>query len=325
MINPLLGWVSIDISEDPSPAPGFSFHDIHNDEGTQPPRNGVEIEFQYNCTAAGNVPGVALAMVNVSRNYQQINLQPEQFVCVPTKEGNLNHVEIRLSQTHVGVYLTPYSNDGVSFPAQQLLFSGDINLPFARGYVHISTHNHATRKYSNNGDYGTTHFYDAWVARWDNVGFDGPVISNTREYEIPNAAIPGENFSYQGVAAVGIGYPVADVGAGPEHVLRFQNVDLTNIKSARMALSFWSVRGLGDASKHVLRYRFNGKAFHDVPFSVDELAQLGAGFLPAATTPMIDVPLSDLVPGTNTLEFVTVNVNQGYAPGVGNLDLILSP
>ena len=39
---------------------------------------------------------------------------------------------------------------------------------------------------------------------------------------------------------------------------------------------------------------------------------------------MLDVPLSDLVQGDNTLEFLTVKVPQNYAPLVSNIDLVLT-
>jgi len=38
---------------------------------------------------------------------------------------------------------------------------------------------------------------------------------------------------------------------------------------------------------------------------------------------MLDVPLSDLVAGDNTLELVTKNVPQNYPPAVLNIDLVL--
>jgi hypothetical protein len=327
VLNGLIGWVSIDVSEDPSPVPGFTVNGVGNDEGTLPPRNGFQVQLQANCNAPGNVPGVALRLINLSRNYQQTAIQPTQSVCVPTTPGHLNRIEVRVSQRRLEVYLSPYSADGIDFPPLQLLHAVDVDLPFSRGYVHITTHNHASRKYTGDGSYGATHLYDAWIARWDNVGFDGPVIDSTREYEIGNASIPGTVFGDDITPARGIGYPVADAAAGPEQVLRLNGVDPASAVRARLALSFWSVRGLvsrAEESRYVLRYRFNGKAFHDRPFSAEELGLLAAGQLPSATAPVFDVPLSDLVPGVNTLEFVTVGVPQGYVPAVANIDLVLS-
>ncbi len=40
--------------------------------------------------------------------------------------------------------------------------------------------------------------------RWDNIGFDGPVINNTREFEVPDAMVPTNGI-------VALGYHVADV------------------------------------------------------------------------------------------------------------------
>src|SRR6185295_1901951 len=95
------------------------------------------------------------------------------------------------------------SVDGVTFEAPKLIFSADVDLPFARGYVTISTHNHATAKYSGpDGCYGVPEL-DAWTARWDNVGFDGPVIANWRDYELADAMTPGQDGSGRAVTSVG--------------------------------------------------------------------------------------------------------------------------
>jgi hypothetical protein len=37
----------------------------------------------------------------------------------------------------------------------------------------------------------------------------------------------------------------------------------------------------------------------------------------------MDVPVADLVPGRNTVEFVTANVPTSYPPFVCNIDLLL--
>jgi len=36
------------------------------------------------------------------------------------------------------------------------------------------------------------------------------------------------------------------------------------------------------------------------------------------------VPVSDLLPGDNTLQFVAANAPQNYPPAVANVDLVLS-
>src|SRR5262249_14315377 len=54
------------------------------------------------------------------------------------------------------------------------------------------------------------------------------------------------------------------------------------------------------------------------------LATLTGGNNQGAIAETIDVALSDLVAGDNTLEFVTLNVPQNYPPAVANVDLVLS-
>ena len=55
-----------------------------------------------------------------------------------------------------------------------------------------------------------------------------------------------------------------------------------------------------------LKYRLNGKAWHDRKFTPAEIAVLTNSHAQGAIGQMLDVPLADLVEGDNTLEFVTV-------------------
>jgi len=71
---------------------------------------------------------------------------------------------------HVAIYASPASTDGVTFAPVEKLAEHDIALPFTSGYVQLSVYNHASVKYSTNNS------IDAYVARFDNVGFDGPVL-----------------------------------------------------------------------------------------------------------------------------------------------------
>jgi hypothetical protein len=166
----------------------------------------------------------------------------------------------------------------------RLLHAVDADLPLTCGCVHITTQNYASRKYTSDSSNGATRLYDASIARRDNVGFDGPSITDASEYEIANAAIAGFVFGDNTTSARGSGHPVADSADGPEQVLKVHGVDPGNATRALLALSFWSVRGLvsrAEDSRYVLRHRLNGKAFDDRPFSSEVLGLLPGGNSPA--------------------------------------------
>ena len=189
----------------------------------------------------------------------------------------------------------------------------DVNLPFTRGYVSITTHNHASDKYGR---------LDAWLARWDNVGFDGPVIGGWREVEVPDSLTrppPGT-----GPTLVDVGYRIADASAGPAQRLLLRNVDLRDAVSARLSFTAWYLTFTGDpVSTYTLRYRLNGRAWREHALSAEEVAVLTSGANGGLVAHLIDVPLGELVSGDNTLEFVTTHAPQSYPPVFANIDLLL--
>jgi hypothetical protein len=315
----LIGWISLEVLEDPINAPSFLVAS-GNDESGAVPRRGIELQFQNNCMSSPTSPGFGLRMVQVYENYRSTTLRPPQSApCVATQRDHLNRFEVRLSQQHVEVWATPASADGRSFASAVLMYSTPLALPFSRGYVSITTHNHASLKYSAN------HAMDAWVTRWDNVGFDGPVVANWREYEVADSLTPGNYAADREGPAVSVGYLVNDAAQGPAHTLRLHDVDTTNAVSARLSVSSWYLitPGFGGSPpEFVLRYRLNGRAWHDRPLTAGELgvfADMGNGQIGQ----MLELSLSDLVHGENTLEFVTLNVPRGYPPFVQNIDLIV--
>jgi hypothetical protein len=317
--NRLIGWISIEVVEDPTNAPNFVI-DYDNDEDAAVPKNAFELQFQTQCFVEGG-SGVSLRMVQVYDNYQPTTLIPDSTPCIPTLRDHLNHFEVRVSQSHIEIWGTPPSADGKTFAAAQLLYSTALNLSFSRGYLSITTHNHASIKYAD---------LDAWVTRWDNIGFDGPVITNWREFEVPDALTPG----LAGVQAtdiparpvVSIGYVVADAKDGPAQTLRLPNVNLEGVVSARLSVAAWYLNNPGfgaDPPSFILRYRFNGKAWRDRKLSPEEVGVL-TYISHGQISQMLDVSLNDLVQGDNTLEFVTLNVPRSYPPLVQNIDLVLT-
>lgn len=315
-----LGWISLDVTEDPVPVPSYSIGPAPfvNQEGGATPKNGFALQFN------GDQGGV-LRTVVVFNDHKETDIHTNETNLVPTATawGKLNHFEVTVSQKRIEVFASPPSEDGVQFEPAALIYSADVDLPFSRGYVHITTHNHASLKYSTNewsGNGGFTNL-DAWIARWDNVGFDGPVLSHFREYEVPDALTP---FDGGGETATNTGYLVADESAGPGAALYFKGVDLSGAKSARIALASWYCNGCGDpVEKFVLRYRLNGKEWRDRPLTPGEIGYLTGGTSQGGITQMLDVPLSDLKDGDNTLELISSNVSQGYPPGVTDIDLVL--
>jgi hypothetical protein len=319
----LIGWISVEVVEDPTNAPSFIASIYDNDEDGSIPKNGFELQLQSGCSGDVTRPDVGLRMLMLYNNYKSTTIEPQGTpVCVNTKPGHLNHMEVEVSQQKISIWATPYSADGKSFGTPALLYSAAVTLPFSRGYVSITTHNHASEKYSSDT-------MDAWISRWDNVGFDGPVINKWREYEVADSLTPGtagiQATSFPPRPVVSIGYRVDDAVNGPAQTLHLRNVNLDNAVSARLSLSAWYLvyTDFGaDPPKFVLRYRFNGKAWHDRKLTAGELAVV-ASMSHGQLSQMLDVPLSDLVSGDNTLEFVTVNVPQSYPPLVANIDLVL--
>jgi hypothetical protein len=319
VLSGLIGWVSVEVTEDPINAPSFSAGPTwNNDEGSLIPRNGFQVQFQTGC--AGAQPSVGMRMLAVFNNYRESDLAPANTTCVAAQPGQLNRFELRVSQTRIEVYATPSSADGTAFAAPQLLYGTALSLPFTRGYVSVTTHNHASIKYSPD----PTRPIDAWVTRWDNVGFDGPVVGGWREVEVPDSLIPGRDTPNRAGDVMSVGYRIADAANGPAQRLVLKNVDLSNVRSAALSLSAWfNAVFTPDVTKVALRYRFNGRAWRERVLTAAEAALLVAPNQQGQLGLMVDVVLADLVQGDNTLEFVTANVDQNYPPVFANIDLIL--
>ncbi len=306
--NLLVGWISVEVLEDPIGAP--SFDHLGNWEGGLIPRNGFEVQFTNN--ALSNSIGVGF--IELFDNYRATALEPPTLTPVATAAGRLNRFELRVSKTRIEVYGTPASSDGTAFAPAVLMYGVDVNLPFTRGYVSITTHNHASDKYGR---------LDAWIARWDNVGFDGPVIGQWRETEVPDSLTRPSQGSASG-PLVDVGYRIADAATGPAQRLVLRNVDLRDALSARLSFTAWYLTSTGDpVSTYTLRYRLNGRAWREHPLSADEVAILTSGVNGGLVAHLIDVPLNELISGDNTLEFVTTHAPQSYPPVFANIDLVL--
>jgi hypothetical protein len=312
----LLGWISLDVTEDPIAVP--SFQTLSNLEGGVLPRNGFSVQFNDPCTGTSGA-NVTMSELHVFDDYVETILTAPSRVCLPSQWGRLNHFEVTVSQQKIEISISPVSPDGVTFEPVQLVYSGSVSLPFSRGYVQITTHNHATLKYSEASSGFRQGFtdLDAWIARWDNVGFDGPVISDYREHEAPDALVKSQQI-------MNTGWTIADVAKGPSSAIHIPGVDPSGASSGRIALTTWYCLPCGmPPAQFALKYRLNGNAWHDRPLTAGELADMTGGKCIGALGQLLDAPLGELVAGDNTLELVAVNVPQNYPPGAVNVDLVL--
>jgi hypothetical protein len=341
----LFGWPAIALSEDPSPAPSYDFP-----ERGSGARNGVQIEFNVGFCST---PNTVLPSFFSSRDYVE-TAHEFSWDCdqnhVTTARDALNHVEIRVSESRIEVWASDASPDGVTFTNFQRIGVLELALPFTRGYVSLITRNHATLKYWSGA---------SWWTRWDNVGFDGPVIGGTREYSAPEPLTPTEGLSgcvvngacewhgqviadhpdddaacSEACEAAGEGRTVGWVVPNEDETpvaVTIPDVSLAGVEGARLVLAadypWFEWNGVFPAPTALnLRYRVNGGAFHDRFVTESEAnafggEQGGAGLL----NQLIELDPSELLEGTNVVEFQGSGTWTGaYRMAVVGVDLVLA-
>jgi hypothetical protein len=316
----LATYIEIDLTEDPVPAP--TFREFQNFEAGPVPRNGLMMKWNDNCVSNGGL--ITLSNVMLYTNYAPSILAPVGgTACVTTRIGSMNHFEIQVSQQGLDIYGSDYSIDGQSFPNFRRMYSATFSLPFARGYVHVSARNHATIKYGFGPD---------GIYHWDNVGFDGPVVSDWRAYEIPDNTTAG---TYNSQSIRNLGYMLLDGSSGkpagiydPVNRLspfQFQGVNVSGMVTARLSLNaYFNTISHSANATWGLTVRFNGGPWRNrflTPTEVDAINTPGSAGNMAM---LLDVPLGELVAGVNTLELLPLNAPMDYPPVVANIDLTLS-
>jgi hypothetical protein len=318
--NFLLGYSSVVISEDPSPAPSWDV----NGRGPNP-RNGVTVVFLGSPVEVHDV-----------RDYIETT-PPGTSSDVPRQRGHLCRVELRLSQQRIEILTSEPSDDGVTFaPVEsRRVVDFDTPLPFSRGYVSLLAHNHATWKYAMT--FGNLpRPLRSWNTYWDNIGFDGPVLPGTREYEVPDANVPSTDTTVDefppGVfntiehPGLSLGYVIPNGEDTMSDPLVFAGVSLRHATRARLVFNGYyqgyDVDGIRLGTGR-LRYQLNDAPMHERAFTAAEVAMLDTPGQTGGYNHSIDVPLSELVDGDNAVRFSTLNISSGYPNAVTNLDLLL--
>jgi hypothetical protein len=301
-------WPELWVTDQPTPDP-FT----HENTLESLPRNGFGIRFA-GCTNGSGTPspcprgngtdGVDSAIV--VNNYQEddsfnggnlLVAGDGSIVESASGSGQMNHYEIQVSATRIDVYGTDPFTPGQTVPPLRHLstISNFGTLGFTRGLVWIEDAHYNANKFNNQG----THTF-----RWDNVGFDGPVLPRDLGFDVPANKQPEGGTAGNGEPGNNGAY---SIGKGATVTVPA----VTNIDQASGALLVFNMWSLDGSWPPAYKVTFNGQALNTTwPYSPMWNSTL---------TVALSVPLADIVAGNNTVTFTDAGGNTA----VSNIDLIL--
>ncbi len=236
-------------------------------------RNAVGISL-----AASNGPScqgrVTVDQISVVRNYvlQQVPYASSGCVVMGSATGALNHFEIRINQSRIEVW----ASDAGSTAVRLIATANNANVTMTRGVVwFLDGHYNAVK--GGNGSQITHTF------AWDNLAFDGPKPYRDLTFDVTEARVPADG-------GINLGWAV---GGSKSPTLPVPGVTWAQTpKSALVTFNFW-----GEATV-VPNVSVNGKPAHATAWPFD-----GNTF--TWRTIAVEVPLSEVHAGTNTLTFST--------------------
>ena len=281
-------WFEVWITADPAPLP----HD-HLDGVTSLPRNGVGFVFENgaDCPEDAAAWNNALENVKVTHDDQLFHDYPFYQIgqtdrrCFRVADARLNHFELRIDKTRAELWASDFDD-----PSNLILRASveNLDLSFERGYVHFE---HGGLNAAEDGNVTSSQTF-----RWDNLGFDGPTLPLPRSYDVPDNT---EMLS----GGVQLGWYIHD---GLPHLFTVHGVELSGALSA--SFNFALQAGPGTA----LTYRLNGNAPHSFVYPDTGVPGGTHGF-------SVTAPLSELLPGDNTVEVQVPTT--ATVESIGALDL----
>jgi hypothetical protein len=310
-------WPEIWMSDLPVPVP-FT----HFSSWVTLPANGFGVRFanvappgmQGECPNANNVSVYRWTVDSaiVSRGYVEedtngygvsTGLKVNILDCVISSSGpgNMNHVELRISQNQIDVYAT---DAGVAPTVASLRHIASItgaNLTFTRGLVWLEdAHYNADKQTTMNGQPPSASQRQHTFS-WANIAFDGPFTDRDFTFDAPDNTAPGANGSFNlgkfSAANATSTWSVAGLPA--------------NIQAAGAKVVF-SFNGESNPNPTTLTVIVNGHAL-SVPWPYpDQLTNTWRTFAVA-------IPLTDLVTGVNT-----VQLGANAAELFSNVDIVLA-
>ena len=327
------GTVSFDVSNDtggPHAAwPEFWMSDLpvpipfnHFDSWQSLPANGFGVRFAAGAPIGqfGLCPNLTnsdklrwtVDSVVVSRNYvlddtfpgitPNTNIKVTQLDCVtePTVTGQMNHVELKISQNQIDVYATDAGVPATLASLKHIAVITNLNLTLTKGLIWLEDVHYNADKGPTDRPSQRNHTF-----AWDNVAFDGQFTYRDLSYDALDNNIAGVNNS----------------------------INLGKFSAANQT-STWNVLGMPanrQAAAARVLFSFNGE-LNPVPTTINVIVN---GHAHSVAWPYPDqiqyswrtfavtIPISDLVTGTNVVQlgantaqiFNNVNIVLVNVPG----------
>jgi hypothetical protein len=310
-------WPELWYTDQPVPAPFTHFSSLQS-----VPKNGFGVRFAAFCPA--NVPGCGVRFVCpdepadvdvitvdsavVINNYVSddsftdvnvgtISVTPVDCVKASSGPGDMNRFQLQVSQNEIDVYGT---DAGTTSPLKKIAVINNMALTLTRGLIWIEDVHYNGDK--DGPDQGTHTF------TWDNVGFDGPLLPRDLAFDVLDNLAPISG--YPGL--LNLGWSAFSSDPTPL-TLTVQNVYNVN-KAAGAILTF----NYSTYNPVTVSYRVNSGAWQDLPWPFGACYTQNDFVLCGAKTVAVPVNLSDVQPGTNTIQFTSTD-----ATAIGNVDLVL--
>jgi hypothetical protein len=219
-----------------------------------------------------------------------IAVNPVGCVKASSGPGDMNHFELRIAQSGIEVYAT---DAGTLAPLKKIATIGNVTLPLTRGLIWIEDVHYNGNK--EGPDQGTHTF------TWDNVGFDGPLLARDLAFDVPDRLAPMSG-GYAGL--LNLGWAVFQNDPQPLTVTVPAVYNVDKASGALLTFNYYAENPV------TLSYRVNNGVWHDEPWPF--------GACCGAKTLAVPVPLSEVQPGDNMVQFKTTDGIE-----ISNIDLIL--
>jgi len=306
------GTVSFDVSNDtagPHAAwPEFWMSDLpvpipfnHFDSWQSLPANGFGIRFAANgginslgmCPNSNNLDKMRWTVDSavVVRNYVmddtffttpgRTTMDVTQLDCVLAANGpgQMNHVELRISQNQIDVYATDAGVAPTLSTLKHIAVVTNVNLTLSKGLIWLEDVHYNADKGPTDRPSQREHTF-----AWDNVAFDGPFVYRDFSYDALDNTAPGPN--------------------GSVNLAKFSDANQT---------SSWNVLNMPanpQAAAVRVLFAFNGE-LHPPPTVINVIVNGHAHSVPwpypdqreySWRTFAVTIPITDLVAGTNVVQ-----------------------